>query len=141
MYGLNRLNSAKRLRALFTAAAVPSPTRLLRSAPFSHTSRRCAVDSPSPAAEDAGIDDLVYVGEGGKILGKDEIISQNKNAKRNYERKVLPPELLAPNVVKLTCESAAVGGTCDVYLVGTCHISPVIRFYFEFYFDVISLYS
>lgn len=33
------------------------------------------------------------------------------------------PEALARSVLKLTCESAAEGGVCDVYLVGTAHVS------------------
>ncbi|XP_058210664.1 uncharacterized protein LOC131323061 [Rhododendron vialii] len=33
------------------------------------------------------------------------------------------PEELRQNVVKLSCESTAEGGICDVYLVGTAHVS------------------
>ncbi|KAF7823121.1 traB domain-containing protein [Senna tora] len=38
------------------------------------------------------------------------------------QRTVLPEEL-SRNVVFLTCESTAEGGVCDVYLVGTAHVS------------------
>ncbi|XP_028785645.1 traB domain-containing protein-like [Neltuma alba] len=38
------------------------------------------------------------------------------------QRKLLPDEL-SRNVVILTCESTAESGVCDVYLVGTAHIS------------------
>ncbi|KAJ6842430.1 traB domain-containing protein [Iris pallida] len=38
------------------------------------------------------------------------------------ERRALPAEL-SKSVVALECESSAEGGTCDVYLVGTAHIS------------------
>ncbi|KAJ6819647.1 traB domain-containing protein [Iris pallida] len=38
------------------------------------------------------------------------------------ERRTLPEEL-SKSVVVLECESSAVGGTCEVYLVGTAHIS------------------
>ncbi|PON93271.1 hypothetical protein TorRG33x02_108420 [Trema orientale] len=38
-------------------------------------------------------------------------------------RRVLPPELLFKNVVKLTCESSAKDGICHVYLIGTRHYS------------------
>ncbi|KAH9793068.1 trab domain-containing protein [Citrus sinensis] len=37
-------------------------------------------------------------------------------------KKVLPEEL-SSSVVILTCDSTAEGGTCDVYLVGTAHVS------------------
>ncbi|XP_065867577.1 uncharacterized protein [Euphorbia lathyris] len=36
------------------------------------------------------------------------------------ERRELPEEL-SKNVVVLTCESTVKGGSCDVYLIGTCH--------------------
>ncbi|XP_065868211.1 uncharacterized protein [Euphorbia lathyris] len=36
------------------------------------------------------------------------------------ERRELPEEL-SKNVVVLTCESTVEGGSCDVYLIGTCH--------------------
>ncbi|XP_057796647.1 uncharacterized protein LOC131012674 isoform X1 [Salvia miltiorrhiza] len=42
---------------------------------------------------------------------------------KSYKRKKLPVELLE-SVTKLTCESAARGGACDVYLIGTVHNSP-----------------
>ncbi|ESW04564.1 hypothetical protein PHAVU_011G106000 [Phaseolus vulgaris] len=38
-------------------------------------------------------------------------------------RPVTLPEELSRNVLVLTCESAAEGGVCDVYLVGTAHVS------------------
>lgn len=41
-------------------------------------------------------------------------------------RPVALPEELSRNVVVLSCESAALGGVCDVYLVGTAHVSEVI---------------
>lgn len=40
------------------------------------------------------------------------------------EKRELPGEL-ARSVLKLTCESTAEGGVCDVYLVGTAHVSTV----------------
>jgi len=36
------------------------------------------------------------------------------------------PEELSRNVLVLSCESAAEGGVCDVYLVGTAHVSEVL---------------
>ncbi|GAV81304.1 TraB domain-containing protein [Cephalotus follicularis] len=40
----------------------------------------------------------------------------------SYRRKELPEEL-SRSVMTLTCDSAAEGGTCDVFLVGTAHVS------------------
>lgn len=40
------------------------------------------------------------------------------------------PEALSRKILKLTCEStAAEGGICDVYLVGTAHVSTVWTIY------------
>lgn len=38
-------------------------------------------------------------------------------------QKVTLPEELSRNVIVLSCESSAEGGVCDVYLVGTAHVS------------------
>ncbi|KAJ1404351.1 putative traB domain-containing protein-like [Sesbania bispinosa] len=35
------------------------------------------------------------------------------------------PDKLSSNVLVLSCESTAEGGVCDVYVVGTCHVSEV----------------
>ena len=37
------------------------------------------------------------------------------------------PEELSRSVLTLSCESSAEGGNCDVYLVGTAHVSMVIH--------------
>lgn len=84
------------------------------------------MDPPSPAAT-ARIGDFVDVGEGGKIAGEDdEALPENESVTNDthhtYERKVLPPEL-SRSTLTLTCESSAEGGVCDVYLVGTAHVS------------------
>ncbi|KAH6764675.1 TraB family protein [Perilla frutescens var. frutescens] len=78
----------------------------------------------------AGVDDFVNVGEGGKcwyscLFPNSKISGEAlpaENESKPYERKVLPPEL-SRSVVRLTCESSAHGGVCDVYLVGTVHVS------------------
>ncbi|KAF7805818.1 traB domain-containing protein [Senna tora] len=49
-------------------------------------------------------------------------VSQSRDATASEDPRVLPEEL-SRNVVVLTCESAAEGGVCDVYLVGTAHVS------------------
>ena len=35
------------------------------------------------------------------------------------------PEELSRSVVVLECESSALGGTCDVHIIGTAHVSSV----------------
>ncbi|KAH6796010.1 hypothetical protein C2S51_036996 [Perilla frutescens var. frutescens] len=65
-----------------------------------------------------------YFASGGKISGQSLIENQSRRNGRNkiYKRKVLPPEL-SRHTAMLTCESAANGGVCDVFLVGTNHVS------------------
>uniref|UniRef100_A0A803QJY6 TraB family protein n=1 Tax=Cannabis sativa TaxID=3483 RepID=A0A803QJY6_CANSA len=41
----------------------------------------------------------------------------------NSEQRMVLPEELSRSVVVLQCESSAEGGVCDVYLVGTAHVS------------------
>ncbi|KAH6833948.1 hypothetical protein C2S53_004750 [Perilla frutescens var. hirtella] len=119
MYGLNRLKSANNLVALFAVspAAATYQKRLFR---FSSLFRSI----PSKHSSSAAIDDFVFVGERGKISVQSLIENQSRRNDRNktYKRKVLPPEL-SRHTAMLTCESAADGGVCDVYLVGTNHIS------------------
>ncbi|XP_059282416.1 uncharacterized protein LOC132036169 [Lycium ferocissimum] len=93
----------------------------------------------------SGFEDFVRVDDGGIVSstnseeGSDEsvvneeelrglvnevvssVINQQEQV-QPYERKVLPVEL-SRNVMTLTCESSAEGGVCDVYVVGTAHVS------------------
>ncbi|GMP54195.1 hypothetical protein CsSME_00019434 [Camellia sinensis var. sinensis] len=62
------------------------------------------VQSISSVDEDRGEDVDADVGDGGD------------------QRPVLPEEL-SRSVMTLSCESSAEGGICDVYLVGTAHVS------------------
>lgn len=48
-----------------------------------------------------------------------------KVSERSTVRRGLPEEL-SKGVVVLECESSAEGGSCDVYIVGTAHVSLVI---------------
>ncbi|XP_073155709.1 uncharacterized protein [Henckelia pumila] len=92
-------------------------------------SRRRAMEPQSPTSA-AGVDDFVHVvnqpgalGEGGFNSSEGGTESSNHfNDSGHSGRKVLPEEL-SRSVVTLTCESAAEGGVCDVYLVGTAHVS------------------
>ncbi|XP_075482377.1 uncharacterized protein LOC142522726 [Primulina tabacum] len=91
--------------------------------------RRRAMDPPSPTSA-AGVDDFVNVEDQLVPLGEDAFHNTEGRTDSNeidnncghYVRKELPVEL-SRSVVALTCESAAEGGVCDVYLVGTAHVS------------------
>ncbi|KAJ4730001.1 TraB domain-containing protein [Melia azedarach] len=53
----------------------------------------------------------------------DEVRDENKDDAVVQETKKVLPEELSRSVIFLTCESSAEGGACDVYLVGTAHVS------------------
>eukprot|EP00257_Ricinus_communis_P014911 XP_015572706.1 traB domain-containing protein isoform X3 [Ricinus communis] len=74
------------------------------------------VENPNLYVEEALSESIVDV--------DNELREENANTGSDSEpeRKELPEEL-SRSVVKLTCESAAEGGLCDVYLVGTAHVS------------------
>ncbi|KAI3795419.1 hypothetical protein L1987_38072 [Smallanthus sonchifolius] len=56
------------------------------------------------------------------VVADEESREANENEVGGEERKELPEEL-SRSVVTLSCESSAEGGNCDVYLVGTAHVS------------------
>ncbi|KAH0458679.1 hypothetical protein IEQ34_011493 [Dendrobium chrysotoxum] len=56
------------------------------------------------------------------IRGLEERRTGGSGEGRVEERRVLPEDL-AKGVVHLECESSTEGGRCDVYLVGTAHVS------------------
>lgn len=57
--------------------------------------------------------------------GVEEVVSANGEGEREeYVRKDLPEEL-SRSVMMLTCDSSTDGGICDVYVVGTAHVSAV----------------
>ncbi|KAJ4826363.1 hypothetical protein Tsubulata_045905 [Turnera subulata] len=76
------------------------------------------IDSPEPLSES-----IVNVAE---ELGADDDGGNSNEGSGAFaaepERKELPEEL-SRSVMLLTCESSAEGGSCDVYLVGTAHVS------------------
>ncbi|KAG6717737.1 hypothetical protein I3843_04G107900 [Carya illinoinensis] len=49
-------------------------------------------------------------------------VSASNEADTSEQRRILPEEL-SRSVLLLSCDSAAEGGVCDVYLVGTAHVS------------------
>ncbi|KAI4334089.1 hypothetical protein L6164_018822 [Bauhinia variegata] len=56
------------------------------------------------------------------MIGTDDPASTSLNTEESEHQKVLAEDL-SGNVVTLTCESSAEGGVCDVYVVGTAHVS------------------
>ncbi|XP_010522328.1 PREDICTED: traB domain-containing protein-like [Tarenaya hassleriana] len=77
--------------------------------------------SSSSSSSDSGISggDALGVGGGDDIAGGVD----DGGERRSQAEKVELPEELARSVMVLTCESTAEGGSCDVYLVGTAHVS------------------
>ncbi|KAF3976719.1 hypothetical protein CMV_000118 [Castanea mollissima] len=79
------------------------------------------VEEPLREYDDDGDDE--EDGEGDVVsTGEDDVVSTSHDADNSEQRKVLPEEL-SRSVMALTCESTAEGGVCDVYLVGTAHVS------------------
>nr|KYP35487.1 TraB domain-containing protein [Cajanus cajan] len=92
---------------------------------------------PEPAAPAASAEDFVHVADlkmeslSESMVRIDEPetsdadgVSSATEASTDSDRRPLTlPEELSRNVVVLSCESAAEGGVCDVYLVGTAHVS------------------
>lgn len=54
-----------------------------------------------------------------------DLRSGDQEGSAREEKRALPDNL-AKGVVLLECESSAEGGSCDVYLVGTAHVSQVL---------------
>ena len=87
------------------------------------------VDNPDPDAipnpiVEAVPEDFVPVDERER-----DVASLNSESEGSDRNRVLPEEL-SRSVVMLSCESSAEGGTCDVYLVGTAHVSQVSLYSF-----------
>ncbi|KAG5551767.1 hypothetical protein RHGRI_009997 [Rhododendron griersonianum] len=103
------------------------------------------IDGPgSPVREDPGADDIegllrsvstVDDEEGGDERGGGEAAAAAEDFGEGdgEDRREAVPEEVWRSVVRLSCESTAEGGVCDVYLVGTSHescqeVEAVIRF-------------
>ncbi|KAL1216969.1 hypothetical protein V5N11_013896 [Cardamine amara subsp. amara] len=85
---------------------------------FSLTESRVNVEKEEHC--DAG---LVMTGDD-SIFDSDDICGGENDGEFAMEKTKLElPEELAKNVMVLTCESTEEGGSCDVYLVGTAHVS------------------
>ena len=73
-----------------------------------------------PVEGDERLDDVVVGSESSTRQGGDRNSGMESE---DSERRELPEEL-ARSLVVLSCENTE-GGTCDVYLVGTAHVSQV----------------
>ncbi|MBA0782801.1 hypothetical protein Gotri_000625 [Gossypium trilobum] len=102
------------------------------------------IDNPNPNAVDALSDSIVNVEkeeeeeeeeEAAAAAAAEEIrdednydrndgdVSRNERSDSSERRNVELPVEIARSVMVLSCESSAEGGNCDVYLVGTAHVS------------------
>ncbi|MBA0631774.1 hypothetical protein Godav_000616 [Gossypium davidsonii] len=100
------------------------------------------IDNPNPNAVDALSDSIVNVEkeeeeeeEEEEAAAAEEIrdednydrndgdVSRNERSDSSERRNVELPVEIARSVMVLSCESSAEGGNCDVYLVGTAHVS------------------
>lgn len=105
-----------------------------------HSPLRPAMDAKPPESAASG-EDFVHVPDlkmeslSESIVRIDEpsdadaAPSMSDEAPDSDHRQVTLPEELSRNVLVLSCESAAEGGVCDVYLVGTAHVSEVLYWF------------
>ncbi|KAJ0053166.1 hypothetical protein Pint_02070 [Pistacia integerrima] len=78
------------------------------------------IENPNPDNVEALSESVVSLGE--SVVSYRDEVRDSGDAVSEETKKELPEEL-SKSVVFLTCESSAEGGTCDVYVVGTAHIS------------------
>lgn len=90
------------------------------------------MDSVSPESDPPTGEDFVHIENPGveslseSIVRVDVPIDDDiPEAEGSEQRRVLPDEL-SRSVTVLSCESSANGRVCDVYVVGTAHVSMVI---------------
>ncbi|RVW68448.1 hypothetical protein CK203_058378 [Vitis vinifera] len=100
----------------------PSPGLNTASEDFVHVDNPDLDPIPNPNIETSP-EDFVSVDD-----RQHDVASLNAEAEGSDRNRVLPEEL-SRSVVILSCESSAEGGTCDVYLVGTAHVSQVTLFF------------
>ncbi|PKI68611.1 hypothetical protein CRG98_011015 [Punica granatum] len=97
------------------------------------------MDRNPPKPDPEAADDYVHIEDPNpnveslseSFVGVDDVRSEDDAVPRGGESEGLEsldrgrtlPEELSRNVAFLSCESSAEGGTCDVYVVGTAHVS------------------
>ncbi|KAJ8763724.1 hypothetical protein K2173_003506 [Erythroxylum novogranatense] len=81
------------------------------------------IENPSPNTQSQSLSDsIVNVADELRDNDQTDEAAASTSIGGELERKDIPEELRR-SVVVLSCESVAEGGTCDVYLVGTAHVS------------------
>lgn len=78
-----------------------------------------------PAGDKRGELDYSVYGDFDGVPAEDSGGSEAGREEGGEEPRRVLPEELAKGVVVLECESSVQGGSCDVYLVGTAHVSQV----------------
>lgn len=136
---LRRFSHLRSLAAVSLIPKPPSTQSLRHSRP-----PLCADAMDSHPLSASGIEDFVHVDGAGagagavsdsnfRSEGSEESVVADTAVEeatggevesQGYARKVLPEEL-SKSVVMLNCDSSAEGGACDVYLLGTAHVSSV----------------
>nr|GMD08397.1 traB domain-containing protein-like [Ipomoea batatas]GME05089.1 traB domain-containing protein-like [Ipomoea batatas] len=134
---LRRFSHLRSLAAVSLLPKPPSTQSLRHSRP-----PLCADAMDSHPLSASGIEDFVHVDGAGagagavadsnfRSEGSEESVVADTAVEeatggevesQGYARKVLPEEL-SKSVVMLNCDSSAEGGACDVYLLGTAHVS------------------
>lgn len=105
-----------------------------------------AMDAVPPESDSPAVEDFVHIENPNIENLVESIVSTTTDEEINDEASsvVLPeaneglverrrdlPEELSRSVVVLTCETTDEDGICDVYLVGTAHVSQVISSFFD----------
>ncbi|XP_031129530.1 traB domain-containing protein [Ipomoea triloba] len=129
---LRRFSHLRSLAAVSLIPKPPSTQSLRHSRP-----PLCADAMDSHPLSASGIEDFVHVDGAGAGAGavadsnfqpegsEESVVADaavEEVEPQGYMRKMLPEEL-SKSVVMLNCDSSAEGGACDVYLLGTAHVS------------------
>ncbi|GLT25921.1 hypothetical protein SLA2020_010190 [Shorea laevis] len=80
------------------------------------------IESPDPNGVDSLSESIVEVEDELLSDGSDDV-ETGEVSDFSERRKLELPEELSRSAMVLSCQSTAEGGTCDVYLVGTAHVS------------------
>lgn len=77
-------------------------------------------------------DSMVRIDEPEEVTGSPFLDTAASASVSVSDQPTTLPDELSRNVVVLSCESAAESGVCDVYLVGTAHVSQVNKLLHQF---------
>ncbi|KAL4346481.1 hypothetical protein GQ457_17G023580 [Hibiscus cannabinus] len=126
---LNSVVLCELLRTSFTKRRFSWATRPLPHAKHStpsctskpldfSTANRPSFKPELPKTDTKPVENFIHV-----VEASSDDVSRSKGFDSSEGRNAELPEELSKNVVHLSCESSAEGDKCDVYLVGTLHIS------------------